>query len=220
MRCLRASGAVFLCLPALLAGCGGDGATAPSSPLGPTGLGRALERAYVAGRVPMQLTVTTTRPGRGTRPQFSARGELDLQTRAGKATLKMPAAGGVKLPELSVSWNADDVTAGSDSIARSRARSDGGQLGMLADETQAVAEIVADAADIRERANGHWTFTVPAATAVQRGIPPQPDAGDTWKGDAWAAADGTLRRVALTLPTPALGPTIAAGSAMIELRLG
>jgi hypothetical protein len=211
----------LLGLLALLTGCGDDGADAPAAPLGRQGLGRALERARAGGRVPMQLTVTTTRPGRGTRPQFSADGELDLAVRAGKATLHMSELpGGVKLPDLPVSWTAGDVTAGRDRIARSRARIDGGQLGMLSDETQALAELVADATDIRERDNGHWTFTVRAADAVQRGIPPQPESGDTWQGAAWAGADGTLRRVALTVPTPALGPTIAAGVATIELRLG
>jgi hypothetical protein len=205
---------------ALIAGCGDNGTGSPAAPLGRQGLARALERAHAAGRVPMHLTVTTTRPGRGTRPQFSADGELDLAARAGRATLHTPEAGGVTLPDLPVSWTADDVTAGHDTIARSRAHIEGGQLGMLPDETQALAELVADATDIRESDNGHWTFTVRAANAVQRGIPPQPEPGDTWQGAAWAGADGTLRHVALTLPTPALGPAIAAGFTTIELRLG
>ena len=212
---------LLLGLLAVLTGCGDDGAGSPPGPLGRQGLARALEHAHAAGRLPMRLTVTTTRPGRGTRPQFSADGELDLAARAGKATLHMPELpGGVKLPDLPVSWTADDVTTGGDAIARSRARTDGGQLGMLSDETQALAELIADATDIRERDNGHWTFTVRAADAVQRGIPPQPESGDTWQGEAWAGADGTLRRVAVTLPTPALGPTVAAGFATVELRLG
>lgn len=222
MRAVRTVGLVALAvLLAPLTGCSTGEEGAPAQPLGQDGLGRALELARSAGRAPMHLTVTSTRPGRGTRPQFSADGEIDLAARAGKATLHLTGDVGAGLPDdLAVSWTADRVAAGSGSMARSRARVDGGQLGMLADETQALADVVADATDVRERGNGHWTFTVSSATAVRRGIPPQPEAGDHWPGEAWAAADGRLRRVALTLPTPALGPAIPAGVATIELRLG
>jgi hypothetical protein len=221
VRAVPASAAAtLLAAVALLAGCGDAQQSAPARPLGPEGLGRALELAFGAGRVPMHLTVTTTRPGRGMRPQFSADGELDLKTHAGKATLHMAGAATVGLPDLSISWTADEVTASGRSMARAQAHSDGGQLGMLPDETQALAELVRDAAAVREVGNGHWTFTISPATAVQRGIPPQPEPGDSWQGNASAAADGRLRRVTLTLPTPALGTTIPAGIARIELRLG
>ena len=221
MRAVPARAAVALLFAVtLLAGCGDAQQGAPDRPLGPNGLGRALELAFGAGRVPMHLTVTTTRPGRGTRPQFSADGELDLATRAGQATLHTAEAGGVRLPDLSINWTAAEVTASGGSMTRAQAHSDGGQLGMLPNETQALAELVRDAAAVREVANGRWTFTISPATAVDRGIPPQPEPGESWQGTAAAAADGRLRRVTLTLPTPALATTIPAGTARIELRLG
>lgn len=220
-RRLRVSLVALAVLAGLPAGCGDDGERTPARPLGPDGLARAFELAYAAGSAPMHLTVTTARPGRGTRRQFSADGELDLQTRAGKATLHMEDAVAAGLPDgLAVRWTADRVTTPGGSLERSRARTDGGQLGMLPDETQALAELVRDGAGVRERGNGHWSFTISPQAAVQRGIPPQPDPGEIWHGQAWAAANGALRRVALTLPTPALGPGIPAGTATIELRLG
>jgi hypothetical protein len=203
----------------LLVGCGGDGAPElPSRPLGTSGLSRALDLAHDDGRMKMRLTATTTRPGRGTRPQFDAAGEVDLGASAGEATLDLDAPG---LPdELSVTWTADRVTAMGKTLSRASARTSGGQLGMLPDEVQAMAELVRDAEAIREVAAGSWTFTVPAQTAVRRGIPPQPEAGESWAAEAQAASDGRLRRVQITLPTPALGTTIPAGMATLELTLG
>lgn len=203
----------------LLAGCGGDGPPEPPTrPLGTGGLSRALDLAHGEGRMRMRLEATTTRPGRGTRPQFDAAGEVDLGASAGEATLHLDAPG---LPDdLSVSWTADRVTAMGKTLSRASARTSGGQLGMLPDEVQGLAELVRDAEGIREVAAGSWSFAVPAQTAVRRGIPPQPEAGENWTGEAQADSDGRLRRVQITLPTPALGPTIAAGTATLELTLG
>ncbi|MEA2143584.1 MAG: hypothetical protein QOI64_2014 [Solirubrobacteraceae bacterium] len=211
---------VLPCLVALLAlllGCGGDASEPPSRPLGTGGLARALELARADGREPMHLKATTTRPGRGTRPQFDAQGELDLGAAAGRATLHLDGFG---MRDLTIDWTAAGVEVGGKALSRERARADGGQLGLLPDETQGLAELVADADDVRERGNGHWMFTVAPAAAVRRGIPPQPESGNAWRGEAWAAADGRLRRVRIELPTPALGATIPAGVATLELELG
>ncbi len=213
-------GRVAVALVALVPGCANEGPDAPAQPLGDGGLGQALELARDAGRLDMQLNATTTRPGRGTRPQFDAKGEIDLGSRAGEATLHMSMGEGLDLPKLSIDWTADRVEANGRTLPREQARTSGGQLGLLPDETQGLAELVADAGDAREGANGHWTFTIPPETAVKHGIPPQPEPGHAWRGEAWAAADGRLRRVAVTLPTPALGTTIPAGVATLELKLG
>ncbi len=214
----RLTSVIVVVFAALVAGCGGGGSSAPAHPLGAGGLARALQIARDAGRLDMQLDVTTTRPGRGTRPQFDARGELDLGSRAGKATLHLAGFGGA-VPDLTIDWTADRVEVGGRSLSRAEAKTSGGQLGLLPDETQGLAELVADAGDVRERGNGHWTFTIAPATAVRHGIPPQPDQGFAWRGDAWGAADGRLRRVVLRIPTPALGGTIAAGLATVDLTL-
>jgi hypothetical protein len=168
----------------------------------------------------MQLKATTTRPGRGTRPQFDAEGEIDLAASAGEATLDVAGFSDAQIPDMSVSWTAAEVKANGKILSRATARVSGGQLGMLADEAQGLAELVADAEGVRERANGSWTFTVPAATAVRRGIPAQPQSGENWSGEAQADADGRLRRVVVRLATPALGTTIPAGTAALELELG
>jgi len=217
---LRPALAVLVVLVVLLAGCGDGGSDAPARPLGDGGLGRALELARDAGRLDLHLSATTTRPGRGTRPQFDAKGEIALGSRAGEATLHMSMGEGLDLPELSIDWTADRVEANGRTVPRELARTSGGQLGLLPDETQGLAELVADADDAREGANGHWTFTIPPESAVKHGIPPQPEPGHAWRGEAWAAANGRLRRVAVTLPTPALGATIPAGVATLELELG
>jgi len=209
--------ALLAALLVLVSGCGGDPAP-PSEPLGAGGLARALELARSEGRMAMRLSATTTRPGRGTRPQFDADGEVDLGAGAGTATLHLDDVPGV--PDLTVDWTADRVAVGDKSLPRERARVTGGQIGMLPDETQGLAELVTDARDVRERGNGHWTFTVTPQDAVRRGIPPQPEPGRVWRGEAWAAGDGRLGRVRVTLPTPALGDTVAAGVATLELRLG
>ena len=208
---------VLLVIALLLttSGCG-DGSS-PDHRLGTAGLSRSLERARDEGRLSMRMAATTTRPGRGTRPQFSADGEVDLGASAGEATLKLEGFG---LGDLSVSWTATRTKVRGRTVSRAVGRTDGGQLGMLPDEVQALAEVVADAEAVRETANGAWTFTVPAATAIRRGIPPQPDAGVNWSGEAQADAGGRLRRVVLRLPTPALGATIPAGTAALELTLG
>ena len=210
---------VLLALALLLtaSGCGDDGGGSPDRRLGTAGLSRSLERARDAGRLSMRMVATTTRPGRGTRPQFSADGEVDLGASAGEATLKLEGFG---LGDMSVSWTATKTKVSGRTVSRAVGRTDGGQLGMLPDEVQALAEVVADAETVRETANGAWTFSVAAATAVRRGIPPQPGAGATWNGEAQANADGRLRRVILRLPTPALGATMPAGTAAIELTLG
>lgn len=207
-------------LLALLAGCGGSAPDPPSRPLGTAGLSRALELARADGRMPMHLQATTTRPGRGTRPQFDAQGEIDLGASAGEATLDVAGFSDAEIPAMSVAWTAAEVKANGKTLPRETARVSGGQLGMLPDEAQALAELVTDAEGVRERANGSWTFTVPAASAIRRGIPPQPQAGENWSGEAQADADGRLRRVVVRLPTPALGRTIAAGTAALELELG
>ena len=207
---------LVLALMLTASGCG-DGDSSPDHRLGTTGLSRSLERARDAGRMSLRLVATTTRPGRGTRGQFSADGEVDLGASAGEATLKLE---GVGIGDMSVSWTAMQTKVSGRTVPRAVGRTDGGQLGMLPDEVQALAEVVADAEAVREIANGAWTFTVAAATAVRRGIPPQPDAGETWSGEAQANADGRLRRVVLRLPTPALGATIPAGTAALELTLG
>jgi hypothetical protein len=215
MRALRMTFA--LVLVAIVGGCGSD-RDRPAQALGPGGLGHALEMARGAGRLPMRLEATTTRPGRGTRRQFDAAGHLDVAQRAGDATLQLD---GLGLPRgLTVRWTAREVSVGGQAHPREQARIDGGQLGKLPDEVQALADLVADGQGIRERANGSWTFSVRSADAVRRGIPPQPDAGDTWTGEAEADAGGRLRRVVLRLPTPALGPSIPAGVAALELTLG
>jgi hypothetical protein len=215
MRALRTI--VVLVLVAIVGGCGSD-PDRPARALGPGGLRRALDTARAAGRLPMRLEATTTRPGRGTRPQFSADGHVDLAARAGDATLRLD---GLGLSErFAVAWTAREVSVRGQAHPRAQARIDGGQLGKLPDETQAIAELVADAGEIRERAPGSWTFTVRSAGAVRRGIPEQPDAGDAWTGEADADAGGRLRRVVLRLPTPALGASIPAGVATLELRLG
>lgn len=208
----------LLAAVAALAGCGGAQQSAPAHPLGPEGLGRALALARSEGRVGMHLKATTTRPGRGTRPQFDAKGELDLGASAGTATLHLDGFAGV--PDYTVAWTADRVRVGAKALPRERARTDGGQLGLLPDETQGLAELVAVAEDVRESGNGHWTFTVTPEAAARHGIPPQPQSGRVWRGEAWAAADGRLRRVQITLPTPALGATIPAGVATLALSLG
>jgi hypothetical protein len=205
-------------LLALLAGCGDSSPDPPSRPLGTAGLSRALEIARAEGRVGMHLKATTTRPGRGTRPQFDADGELDLGASAGTATLHHDGFAGV--PDYTVAWTADRVKVGARTLPRERARADGGQLGLLPDETQGLAELVAVAENVRESGNGHWAFTVTPEAAVRRGIPPQPQSGRVWQGEAWAASDGRLRRVQITLPTPALGTTIPAGVATLALTLG
>ncbi|HEV2775936.1 MAG TPA: hypothetical protein VGV90_10120 [Solirubrobacteraceae bacterium] len=207
-------------LVALLSGCGGGESEPPSEPLGTGGLARAFDLARSEGRVDMRLKATTTRPGRGTRPQFEAEGEIDLAASAGEATLGVAGFAGAEIPDMSVSWTAAEVKANGKTLARKAARVSGGQLGMLPDEAQAMAELVADAEGVRERANGSWTFTVPAAAAIRRGIPPQPQSGENWSGEAQADADGRLRRVVVRLATPALGTTIPAGTAALELKLG
>lgn len=212
---------VLACLAALLAlltGCGDGASQPPSEPLGTGGLARALELARSEGRVGMHLKATTTRPGRGTRGQFDADGELDLGASAGTATLHLDGFAGV--PDYTVAWTADRVKVGEKTLPRERARTGGGQLGLLPDETQGLAELVAVAEGVRERGNGHWTFTVTPEAAARHGIPPQPQSGRVWRGEAWAASDGRLRRVQITLPTPALGATIPAGVATLELSLG
>jgi hypothetical protein len=209
--------ACLAALLALLAGCGDGASQAPSEPLGTGGLARALALARSEGRVGMHLKATTTRPGRGTRPQFDAKGELDLGASAGTATLHLDGFAGV--PDYTVTWTADRVKVGSRTLPRERARTGGGQLGLLPDEAQGLAELVAVAEDVRERGNGHWTFTVTPEAAGRRGIPPQPESGRVWRGEAWAASDGRLRRVQITLPTPALGATIQAGVATLALSL-
>lgn len=209
---------VLLVLALLLTASGcGDGDGSPDHRLGTAGLSRSLDRARDAGRLSLHLVATTTRPGRGTRGQFSADGEVDLGASAGEARLKLEGFG---LGDMSVSWTATETKVSGRTVARAVGRSDGGQLGMLPDEVQALAEVVADAEVVRETANGAWTFTVAAETAVRRGIPPQPDAGATWRGEAQANADGRLRRVVLRLPTPALRAAIPAGTAALELTLG
>jgi hypothetical protein len=215
VRALRL--ALVLVLAAIAGGCGSE-PDRPARALGPAGLGRALDLARGAGRLPMRLEATTTRPGRGTRPQFRAEGHLDLAARAGDATLHLEGLGSFEPP--AVTWTAGEVSVGGQAHPREQARSDGGQLGKLPDEAQALAELVADADEVRERAAGTWTFSVRSADAVRRGIPAQPDAGDTWTGEAEADAGGRLRRVVLRLPTPGLGPSIPAGTAALELRLG
>jgi hypothetical protein len=207
---------VLLVLALLLAtsGCGDGGS--PDHRLGTAGLSRSLDRARDAGRLSMRIVATTTRPGRGTRRQFSADGEIDLGASAGEATLKLE---GFPIGDMSVSWTATQTKVSGRAVSRAVGRTDGGQLGLLPDEAQALAELVADGEGVRETANGRWTFNVPAATAIRRGIPPQPDAGVTWSGEAQANADGRLRRVVLRLPTPALGAAIPAGTAAIELTL-
>ena len=218
MRGGAASAAIaLLAAVAALAGCGDARQSAPARPLGPEGLGRALALTRADGRMAMHLKATTTRPGRGTRPQFDADGELDLGASAGTATLHLDGFAGV--PDYTVAWTADRVKVGGRTFPRERARTDGGQLGLLPDETQGLAELVAVAEDVRERGNGHWTFTVTPEAAARRGIPPQPQSGRVWRGEAWAASDGRLRRVQITLPTPALGATIPAGVATLALTL-
>lgn len=221
MWCVRWLAAVFLLvLFAFVAGCGGGGSSAPEKPLGAGGLTRALQLARDAGRLDMRLSATTTRPGRGTRPQFDAEGEIDLGARAGSAKLMLADSAEMQLPDMALTWDADSVEANGRSLPREQARTSGGQVGMLPDEAQGLAELVADAEDVRERGNGRWTFTVRPEDAVERGIPPQPEPGNAWRGEASAAADGRLRQVSITLPTPALGTTIAAGVATLELTLG
>ena len=151
---LRPALAVLVVLVVLLAGCGDGGSDAPARPLGDGGLGRTLELARDAGRLDLHLSATTTRPGRGTRPQFDAKGEIDLGSRAGEATLHMSMGEGLDLPELSIDWTADRVEANGRTVPRELARTSGGQLGLLPDETQGLAELVADADDAREGYDG------------------------------------------------------------------
>ena len=200
---------------ALTAGCGGD-APQQSRPLRATDLQRALALARDAGRLPVRLDATTTRPGRGTPAQFSATGSIDLAARTGDATLR---AEGLP-PGLEISWTAQRLSGPGPSLSRAAARRDGSLLGLLPDQLQATAEVVADATGVRERPDGSVTFTVAAADALRRGMPRHPRAGTTWSGEARAAVGGRLRRVVLRLPTPALGAAIPAGVLTLDLRLG
>lgn len=217
--------AVWLALGVLLAAsaCGEGKEERPSKPLGTGGLARALEITRQAGAQPMRLVATTSRPGRGTVEQFRAEGELDLADRAGRATLRLPASSQIDIPPMKISWTAHRVTAaGGQERTRKEARLSGGQLGLLPDEAQGLAELVADARVVRELESGRWAFEVPSAAAIRRGIPPQPRSGRTWRGEAQSAADGRLRRVRLRLSTPALGDggRFPAGTATLELALG
>ena len=191
--------ALLAALLVLVSGCGGDPAP-PSEPLGAGGLARALELARSEGRMAMRLSATTTRPGRGTRPQFDADGEVDLGAGAGTATLHLDDVPGV--PDLTVDWTADRVAVGDKSLPRERARVTGGQIGMLPDETQGLAELVTDARDVRERGNGHWTFTVTPQDAVRRGIPPQPEPAGSGAARPGPPATGACAASGSRCPRP------------------
>jgi len=220
MRLLRAS--VLTAVVAASAGCGGDSAgERPVQPLGTGGLGRALDLARDGGRQPMRFRATITRPGRGTRPSYDADGHLDLRRRAGDATLRIADAEDVGLPaQMALKWTATTVTVAGQARSRSDARASGGLLGALPDVLHALAEIVADANAVRERAAGSWLFEVPPTAAIRSGIPPQAPARGRWKGEAQAAPNGRLRRVVLQVPAPALGATVRAGTSSLELELG
>lgn len=235
---MRAASLTLL-LAFVLAGCGGEGGSAPA--LTDAAVREAPARALAEGTFAFEARYVRQLPGEPNEIYLKLDGAVDLRAQSGRMAAHLAALfeGLPEEPEfdepIELTWTATRLTAvlqgKEQSLQRARARDSAGLIGRLPDEPAALLALLGRADEIRrvgdERVDGRrttrFTCSVDARRAGRTGVPAelagafaQALHGPRLPLDVWLDADGLPRRIEYVIR---LKPLSGAGRQLLPARV-